>query len=261
VPIEHPLHVEDVGDGEPVVVCAHGFGGSARNFRGQVRALKDRYRVITYDARGHARSRTAPAAPPLDYTLDALVGDLGRVAARADGHPVVLVGLSLGAATALRYALDPSARVDGLVCVSVPAPGDPSPTSWARSLADSILRDGLESAGERFVWGGGRFDAASARFIRQGFLEHDPIALACLARDALPAVPDVSSLAHRLAGLACPVLVVAGETDLPAQAQGRVLAREIPDARLEIVAGAGHVLNLQKPEQFNRLLLDFLSRF
>src|SRR5437762_3326753 len=73
---EPRLHVEVEGSG-PVVVLAHGFGGSARNFLSQARALRDRYRIVRFDARGHARSE-APAEESA-YTPEAFVADLGRV--------------------------------------------------------------------------------------------------------------------------------------------------------------------------------------
>jgi len=97
------LHVEAQGQG-PAVLLAHGFGGSARNWRPQIRALRDRYRVVVYDARGHARSHAPPAAS--DYSLDTLTADLGRVLAEhAGSRPAVVGGLSMGAGVALRFAL------------------------------------------------------------------------------------------------------------------------------------------------------------
>ena len=66
------LHVDVDGVGPPIVL-AHGFGGSARNFGPQMRALKDRYQVVRYDARGHGRS-DAPTEPEA-YTPAAFVGD------------------------------------------------------------------------------------------------------------------------------------------------------------------------------------------
>ena len=71
------LHRESVGAGPPIVL-AHGFSGSARNWRPQVRALRDRHRVVTYDLRGHARSPAPHDAEAL-YTLDAFVEDVDRL--------------------------------------------------------------------------------------------------------------------------------------------------------------------------------------
>src|SRR3989442_9959431 len=87
------LHVEAEGDG-PVVVLGHGFGGSARNFLPQARALRDRYRIVRFDARGHARSG-APAEAAA-YTPEAFVADVGRVLDQVGAARAVVGGLSMG---------------------------------------------------------------------------------------------------------------------------------------------------------------------
>ena len=74
------LHVERQGDG-PALVLAHGFGGSARNFRLQLRALAPHSRAVAYDARGHARSEAPPNADA--YAFERLIDDFERVASEA----------------------------------------------------------------------------------------------------------------------------------------------------------------------------------
>src|SRR5262245_42592981 len=168
------LHVEVSGSG-PTVVLAHGFGGSARNFRPQAKVLSRTHRVVLYDARGHARSE-APAEPEA-YEFERLIDDFERVA--GEGEPIVAGGLSLGAATALGFALRRPERVRGLLLAS-PAGGsdDPERTAWALAFSEAIDAHGLEAAGSEFVWGErARFDPRGAALIRAGLLEHPPGAL------------------------------------------------------------------------------------
>src|SRR5262245_26296762 len=171
---EPKLHVEIEGDG-PALLLAHGFAGSARNFLPQARAFRDRHRVVRYDARGHARSNAPDDASA--YTPATLVADLARVLDRAGAARGVVGGLSMGAGTALRFAIDHPDRVRGLVLAAFPA-GARTPGSFAAvadAFADAIEREGLEAAGERFVWGpSSGLDAQTARLVRQGFLEHPP---------------------------------------------------------------------------------------
>jgi 3-oxoadipate enol-lactonase len=112
------LYVERAGSGAPVVL-AHGFGGSARNFRKQGRALADRYTLIGYDARGHGRSPSPRESEA--YTTAQLVGDLARVV-ETTAVPAVVGGLSLGAFTALTYALGAQRPPRAVVVASYPAP-------------------------------------------------------------------------------------------------------------------------------------------
>ncbi len=246
------LHVLTEGDG-PCVVLGHGFAGSARNFRPQLRALRDRYRAVSFDARGHARSE-APRAPG-DYGIERFVSDLGRVLERAECTRAVVGGLSMGALVGLRFALAHPERVRGLVLASFPAP-----PSHALAFAESIEREGLEAAGARFVWGpDSGLDAAGATLVRQGFLEHPPHALAAVLRELIAVQPPLETWGPRLGALTVPALVLAGERDAGSLAASRWLAAALPDARLVVIKGAGHVVNLARPDAFNEALLDFLD--
>ena len=150
------LHIEASGSGTTLVL-AHGLGGSARNFRPQAKAFADAFRVVVYDARGHARSE-APEEPSA-YEFERLVDDFERVA-RASTEPVIAGGLSMGAATALGFALRRPERVRALVLASPPGGSDdPERQRWALSFAEAIETRGLEAAGAEFVWGErARFD-------------------------------------------------------------------------------------------------------
>lgn len=251
------LHVEEYGAGEPAIVLMHGFAGSARNFRPQARAFRERHRVVLFDARGHARS-VAPEDPE-QYTPDAFVEDLRRIVERTGGARPVVGGLSMGAAIALRYALRYQSALSGLVLASYPPAGDASSPPWSVALADAIEHDGAELAGERFVWGGGRFDTESAKLIRQGFLEHRPSALVAVLRRVLAVEPNVRERATELRALQVPTLLVAGERDLASVETSFALSELLPAAKRVVVAGAGHVVNLEKPESFNEALRRFLS--
>lgn len=250
------LHVESHGHGPPLVL-AHGFGGSARNFGPQVRALRARHRVVVFDARGHARSPAPTAAGAYDGT--AFVEDLRGV---LDGQQIasaVVGGLSMGAATALHFALAHPERVDALVLASFPSAGD-GLARHAGAFAAAIEREGLEAAGARFVWGpDSGLDPEAAERVRQGFLEHAPHALAHTLRGWIGAMPAPASLAPRLAALARPALVVAGTGDPVGVAASRDLAALLPGARLALIPGAGHVVNLARPRAFNAALAEFLD--
>lgn len=241
------LHVERAGEG-PALVLAHGFGGSARNFRLQARALAGANSVVTYDARGHARSE-APAEAAA-YTLERLVDDYERVAAEA-GASVVAGGLSLGAMTALGFAARRPERVRGLLVASLPGTDEPR-RRWALDFASAIERDGLDHAGAAFVWGErSRFDPAGAKLIRQGLLEHPPAALVHLLRETLAVLPDVRALAAPLVEARFKVTILAGAEDAAALEPSRALAELLPRARLVVVPNAGHVVNLVAPAVFN----------
>src|SRR5438445_6966275 len=253
------LRVEAEGDG-PVVVLGHGFGGSARNFLPQARALRDRYRIVRFDARGHARSG-APAEAAA-YTPEAFVADVGRVLDQVGAQRAVVGGLSMGAGIALRFALAHPERLRALVLAAFP-PGAAAAGTFAavaHPFAEAIEREGLEAAGARFVWGpSSGLDPEAARLVRQGFLEHPPHGLAHTLRGVIAAEPAVAELRPRLVALRLPVLVVVGGEDRMSLAPSRELASAIPRARLVVIEGAGHVVNLAQPAAFNAAMEEFLQ--
>ncbi len=252
-----PLHVEVSGEGD-CIALAHGFGGSARNFRPQVRALRERYQTIVYDARGHARSGAPVTAE--DYTPECFVGDLGRVLAGAGAARAVVGGLSMGAGVALRFALARPECVQGLVLAAFPAGGGRGFAAQALEFAQSLAAEGIAAAGERFVWGkSSGLSERDAALVRQGFLEHAPHALAHVLRELIAMQPSVEELAPALRRLEAPVLIVVGERDASSLAASRALAALLPRARFVVVPDAGHVVNLQRPEAFNAALLAFLA--
>jgi pimeloyl-ACP methyl ester carboxylesterase len=253
------LHVEIRGTG-PALLLLHGFAGSARNWRPQVRALAGAWRTIAFDARGHARS----AAPddPAAYGAAALVADALGVLAGAGEARAVWVGLSMGAAVALEAALRAPGAVRALVLFSIPAGRGAARGLSARAaaFADAIEREGLEAAGERFAWGpGSGLDARGAELVRQGFLEHAPHGLAHTLRGFLAGWAPIAERGAELARLAVPTLVVAGERDAASLEPSRALAAAIPGAELAVLPEAGHVVNLARPAQTNALLLRFLA--
>src|SRR5262245_50183380 len=207
------LHVDVDGAGPPVLL-AHGFGGSARNFGPQMRALRDRHRVVRYDARGHGRS-DAPTDPAA-YTPATFVADMGRVLDEAGATTAVVGGLSMGAGVSLRFALAHPGRVRGLLLCAFPA-GTDDPNGFAGKalgFAETIEREGLEAAGEAYVWGPKtRLDRNAVNFVRQGFLEHPPHALALTLRGVIAAQPSVAAMREDLAAVRCPALVVVGSED------------------------------------------------
>jgi len=260
VPGDVALHLEIEGEG-PLVVLLHGFGGSARNWRPQLRALRDSFRVAAFDVRGHARSEAPGDAA--SYRPACFVADVARVLDHLGAQRTVVGGLSMGAGIAARFAAAHPARVRALMLASLP-PGAEQGTrqrGWALAFADAIERDGLEAAGACYAWGAeSGLDANAAKLVRAGFLEHPPHAIAHTLRELLAVQPGWSGIAESLASQGPPVLAIAGEHDPVSLAPCRNLAHALADAELLVVPNAGHVVNLEARDAVNAALRDFLER-
>jgi pimeloyl-ACP methyl ester carboxylesterase len=251
------LHTESAGTG-PTILFAHGFAGSARNWNPHARTLKPTHRVLRYDARGHARS-DAPDDPTA-YTPDTFVDDMSTVLGTTED--AIVAGLSMGASTALRFALQHPDKTRALILAAFPSGPDrrSSFTALAHAFADAIERDGIDKAGQRFVWGpDSGLDPAAARLVRQGFLEHPSHGLAHTLRGVIARQPRVDDLKSQLQNLRIPTLVIVGANDEGSLDPSHALKAAIPDARLVTIPDAGHVVNLAAPAAFDAALLDFLT--
>ena len=251
------LHVERAGTHGPTIVLCHGFGGSARNFRPQARALRDRARVVAYDARGHARS-PAPDDPKA-YTPEQHVADMLAIVDASGVDTAVVGGLSMGAGIALRFAIAHPERTRALLLASFPrSVDDEGHREWAFGFADAIEERGLESAGEEFAWGGS-LDAKGALLVRQGFMEHPPHGLVHTLRELVAVQPSVATLTDELRAIRVPTLIVAGSADARSLPGCRALSERIPGARLAEIEGGGHVVNLTHPAEFNDVVSSWLD--
>ncbi len=254
------LYVEAHGAG-PLLCLAHGFGGSARNWRPQARALAGEVRTVLFDVRGHARSDAPENADA--YRPECFLGDFGRVLSWAGaGGAAVVGGLSMGASVALRFALAHPERVRGLVLAAYPPAALRCPergSSWASRFAEAIGRDGMEAAGAVYAWGPeSGFDPKTAALVKAGFLEHPGHAIAHTLRELLATQPALSDLAAALRGCGLPALVIVGDRDRLSLGPCKELAAALPRAELLVVEGAGHVVNLERREIVSGAIAHFL---
>ena len=259
-----PLRGEEEGSGPPVVLL-HGLTATRRYVLQGSRLLARRgYRVIGYDARGHGDSD--PASDPAAYEYPDLVSDLREVLDALELDRPVLVGSSMGAATAMALALEDPERVAALVQITpaydgAPRGGAADLAEW-REMADALDRDDIEAfvalAGADRVPDPLRVTVATA--IRQRIERHrdlGPVA------DALRVVPGSAAFAglDALEGLTLPVLVVASRDEADPShpmAVAQEYARRLPRARL-VVEGPGESPLAWRGASLSRAIEEFLD--
>jgi 2-succinyl-6-hydroxy-2,4-cyclohexadiene-1-carboxylate synthase len=226
------------------VVLLHGFTQTRQSWRRTVAALGGRYRALAPDLPGHGM---AAARRPVSFAACT-----AYVRALADG-PFVLAGYSMGGRVALHVALSLPGVVERLVLVGA-SPGFADPAERAaRREADEALAARIEEIGiDAFAteWGAQALfagqDARVAAAAHADRLHNTPAGLAAALRGL--GTGAMTPLWDRLAELAIPVCLVAGERDQKFRAIADQMARAIPDCRVEVVAGAGHAAQLERPE-------------
>jgi len=237
----------------PVVVLSNSLGATRAMWDPQVPALAERFRVVTYDTRGHGES-PAPAGP---YRLDDLVDDLGALLDEVGAERAHVVGLSLGGMTAMRLAAREPDRVHRLAVLCTSAKPDPQPFLDRAA----IVRNGGTAPLAPAVVG---------RWLTPAFAAEHPELVARLEAMVATAEDDAYAaccevVAHvdlraDLGRITAPTLVVGGREDLalPPQHQ-QAIADGIPDAELVTVSPGAHLANLEQPLQVTGALLGHLD--
>ena len=231
------LHGEVLGEGPPVVLC-HGITATRRYvLHGSGGLVRKGFRQIAYDARAHGESDPAPDGG--GYTYPALAGDLESVVAQEVGEgTLVVAGHSMGAHTAVAYALAHPERIAGLVVIGPVFTGPPSEetTDYWDGLAHALEQDGVEG----FV---GYLDSQGIdpdwrevvlRITRERIsIHHHPEALAVALSEVPRSLPFESM--DELEFLDVPALVVASHDSADPghpYSVAEAYAQKLPNARL-----------------------------
>jgi len=260
------LNVETGGDGPPLLLL-HGFTSSGATWAPHLPALTPHVTAVAVDLIGHGAS-DAPVEP-LHYRMDAQVRDLWGLA-DALGYAetsIGILGYSMGARVALQMAAAAPARVSRLILEGGTPGLAAAAERRARRAADERLAFDIELRGvEPFVdsWEAQPLFATQQPLpaevreaLRRERLRNTPVGLANSVR--CNSVGAQQSLWDRLATIAMPTLLIAGALDWKFADIATAMAARTPAAQLAIVPDAGHVVHLEQPQEFDRLVVDFLS--
>jgi 3-oxoadipate enol-lactonase len=250
------IHCEIEGDG-PWVVLTHALACDLGMWDEQVAVLRDRFRVLRFDTRGHGAS----SIPPAPYSFEQLAQDVHGLLTTLGIERAHLVGISLGGMVAQEFALKFPQRLASLVlCDTTSQYPDGTDNIWQARIA-SVQAEGMlplvEATLER--WFTPPFRAARPDvMVRIGAMIRATPAVGYIGCGT--AVPTISTTS-RLGAIGCPTLVVVGEHDTGTPlAMAETIRRSIPGAELKVIESASHLCNIEQPEAFNAALVNFLSR-
>jgi pimeloyl-ACP methyl ester carboxylesterase len=244
------LFYRERGGGSPILLI-HGLGGNADVWGEAFELLSEHHRVLAYDRRGFSRSVHAPVSDPQRHREDAaaLLGVL-------DAAPATVVGWSSGGVLALDLAIHNPELVSALVLEEPPLhlKRRPGPRMLRALLATRLLnrvRDDRAASRAFFRWafrytsGGTGYDRIPDA-VRESLLSNGDPNMAELAW----ATGEHLTKAQ-VAGIACPVLCIAGELSERSLARAtRYIAGLVPQAQIKPVAGAGHAMHLECHGEF-----------
>jgi pimeloyl-ACP methyl ester carboxylesterase len=258
------LYGEASGNGVPIVFV-HELAGSCRSFDPQVAAWKDRWRCIAFNARGYPPSAVPEKVDA--YSQEIAASDIGAVLdgfGLADAH---LVGVSMGSASTLQFALAHPDRVRSVTLTSIGSGSDLKPGEFAANmeeLAKLTLEKGMRALAESYGASPTRYrlkDKNPPEF--RNFIEQlaagSPLGITNTMRGVQQRRPPLYVHKERIAALTLPALVVLGAEDEPCVKPSHFLKDTLPGARLDVLARTGHAVNLEEPALYNRLVLEFIE--
>ncbi|HEY1385209.1 MAG TPA: alpha/beta fold hydrolase [Dongiaceae bacterium] len=254
--IDLACQVDGPADG-PVLVLSHTLATSRAMWRAQVPHLARRYRVISYDMRGHGES----AAPDYPYSLEMLGEDvIGILDALGVERPATFVGTSIGGMIGQALGLRHADRFRALILVATTSrtPADAQPM-WEQRI-EAVRKDGME----------GQVQPTLERWLSPAFRARDPETTKWVA-DMIRSTPVAGMIGcgraiqkldytDQLGRITLPTLLIAGEKDPGAPvAASETIHQAIKGSRLEVVPACQHQIPIEAPDRFNRIVDGFLE--
>ncbi len=249
----------------PPVVLLHGITGHARVWDHLAERLAPRHRVLALDQRGHGDSDPAPDD---DYRVGTMADDVAAFVGSLRLDRFALLGHSMGGRIAIKYAADHAARLERLVIVDI------GPDINLAGL--QRVRDMMANAPERI-----ESEEWAVEYIRRANPLQDVDMLRERVRHGLRRAPDgeltwkyakglrdmmregrrdAVDLWEPLPRIPCPTLIVRGaESDILSAEVAKKMAERLPDGRVVEIAGAGHTVPADRPEEFVRQIRAFLA--
>jgi len=254
------IHYDDVGTGPETIVFSHGLLMSGEMFEAQVQALSGRYRCISYDHRGQARSEVTESG----YDMDSLTSDAAALIRELDAAPCHFAGLSMGGFVGMRLAIRHPELLKSLILMDTSADPEPEQNKGPyRRLAligrwlgfRPVIKPLMNIMfGQTFL-----ADPKMAR-VRAKWRNH----LLGLDRKgtnhAAHGVIDRQGVYDQLGHIGTPTLILVGDEDVatvPAKAER--MHQAITGSTLVVVPGAGHSASIEQPELVTGAIGNFLE--
>ena len=248
------LYYEDTGGPGPAIIFSHGILLDSAMFAPQVAALRDRYRCIVWDERGHGRT-AGETLRAFSYYDSA--NDLAALLAFLDVSSAILVGVSQGAFLGMRCALTHPERVRALVLIATQTGiDDPTTQQGYDQMFDAWIAsqpDQVATTLEYLIFGPDWPGAAVWR-------EKWRAMTAPNLRGALDTLSRRDDIGDKVSAIRVPTLIIHGDADnaIPL-AKARAMQASIPNAELVVLEG-GHSVNLTNPAPVNAAIETFLTR-
>jgi pimeloyl-ACP methyl ester carboxylesterase len=259
------LHYEEAGVGRPLIFV-HEYAGDCRSWEPQMRFFSRCYRCIAFNARGYPPSDVPQ--DPEKYSQALARDDIRSVLDHLKIDKAHVCGLSMGGFATLHFGISYGERALSLVVGGCGYGAEPAKREQFRAetnaAADQIEKQGMAEVAKRYALGPTRvqFQNKNPRGWREfadRLAGHSTLGSALTMRGVQGRRPSLWELVDGMKTIEAPTLILTGDEDDPCLEPALLMKRSISSSALAVMPGAGHTINLEEPEEFNRLVLNFLA--
>lgn len=259
------LYFEETGSGK-LVIFVHEFAGNNQSWELQMRHFGRRYRCVAVAARGYPPS-DVPEQPSF-YSQQRAADDIAAVVDHLGENKGHIVGLSMGGFATLHFGFRHPQKAHSLCIGGCGYGAELSQRERFRSEADAIAAiiktKGMEAFAGRYAFGPTRVqfqnkDPRGFAEFRQLLARNSPLGSANTQLGVQKERPSLYELVDQMKRLTVPTLVITGDEDWPCLVPGILMKQNIPTAALSVIPNSGHAINIEEPDEYNRIVGDFLA--
>jgi len=260
------LYYEETGAGTPLIFV-HEFAGDLRSWEPQLRHFGQRYRAIAFNARGYPPSDVPEE--PRSYSQNRAAEDIAAVLDHLAIDRAHVAGLSMGGFATLHFGFRHAPRARSLMVGGCGYGAEPAQREHFRAEGANtvafIRENGMQAFADRYAFGPTRVqfqnkDPRGFAEFRRMLGEHSPVGSVNTQLGVQRERPSLYDLVGQMKALRVPTLVLTGDEDLPCLLPGLLMKENIPTAALAVMPNCGHAINIEDPQQFNRIVGDFLAQ-
>jgi len=259
------LYFEETGKGRPLIFV-HEFAGDMRSFEPQMRHFGKRYRTIAFNARGFPPSDVPEQAS--SYSQARAADDILSILDHVGEKQAHIVGLSMGGFATLHFGMRHHDRASSLCIGGCGYGAEPEKRDGFKAEADliakTLLTGDMPAFAEKYAYGPTRvqFENKDPR----GFVEfktmlgeHSTLGSANTQTGVQKERPSLFTLVDEMKRITVPTLIITGDEDWPCLLPGILMKQSISSAALSVMPNAGHTINIEEPDEYNRIVGDFLN--
>jgi pimeloyl-ACP methyl ester carboxylesterase len=260
------LYFEETGSGLPVILV-HEFAGDLRSYEMQMRHFGKRYRTIAYNARGFPPSDVPEQVS--SYSQARAADDILAVLDHIGAPKAHIIGLSMGGFATLHFGMRHPTRALSLCIGGCGYGAELDKREVFRAEADiiaaAIRKDGMTAFAERYAYGPTRVqyenkDRRGHAEFKVMLAEHSAMGSANTQQGVQKERPSLYTLVEEMKRITVPTLIITGDEDWPCLMPGILMKQNIPSAALAVMPNSGHAINIEEPEEYNRIVGDFLAQ-